>query len=461
MSQPRTAFLRKGAGKPESRHLKSKKAREKTRSPLLTLGPDLIVVVLSYLTGSRLCRIERTSRALAMHVNSSVLWRIVYIRRFGSHAKTPKNTGDSRAWKRLYLKHAQQRSHERMSGLVKKYRRAISMGGLPKTKPLMEQMEITLEVMIDGQRVPSGWRAVKVTPHTVAGKATPLSQGFGQRTKHDLQVWARSAKLMRAVLLIERINQPMPFEWGRLTPPPPKGKQEGQFELYDARDGLVAGVLDEQVVFFIVNVTHVAILSSFLADIHPPHRVICDDVDPTYGLHDYTCAVALRNTGKTFWSNVFSGVHYRKTGDNYKVGGVSLGEGVCTAVFHVRRRQEEGMELGFNKTLSFPWKSNAFSGAVDNVCILDFSVWDEHSQPVWAFSKGVTTTSMNDTLTMGQAYEDGAQPVNIRYAEKGVGSVAVDLVSYTAQKRSAILAIKFELELAFIDTKFGTSYSKR
>ncbi|XP_060595704.1 F-box only protein 15-like [Ruditapes philippinarum] len=105
------------------------------------------------------------------------------------------------------------------------------------------------------------------------------------------------------------------------------------------------------------------------------HKVIPDDIDSSYGLHDYQCTVEIRTSRNSIWSQQFNCLSCKKE---------NIGSGF--AVFPLIRKDYHCDHVILQKKLQFPWKTDAFRGIVENVAWIDVTVLDERGEPFWCIS---------------------------------------------------------------------------
>ncbi|KAL3678108.1 hypothetical protein R1sor_021064 [Riccia sorocarpa] len=103
-------------------------------------------------------------------------------------------------------------------------------------------------------------------------------------------------------------------------------------------------------------------------------RVYRDELDPHYGLHSWHASVQFHTFGRNIWTRHFKQVFWspRESTSGEK------------AVFVLLHQHEV-----FPAVLKLPWKSEAFSGTLEGVYILDFTLWDEGGEIAWQHSSAV------------------------------------------------------------------------
>ncbi|XP_038069921.1 F-box only protein 15-like isoform X2 [Patiria miniata] len=175
----------------------------------------------------------------------------------------------------------------------------------------------------------------------------------------------------------------------------------------------------------------------------PSHKPKPDDIDPQYGLHDYTCVVELRNQRSVLWGQQFKNVH-------------------C-----VKQQKEEGFarltpvqpdvisdHSYASKKLQLPWKSDLFKGIVQDFCILDVTIHDEFLKPFWCLSCPVKVAKAVDSI-VNYSY-DGEAYVISHSGEKG--SVKINLIWDHSKEQYAVTGVFLDISLEAINAWFSTNY---
>ncbi|XP_077868987.1 F-box only protein 15-like [Saccoglossus kowalevskii] len=103
-----------------------------------------------------------------------------------------------------------------------------------------------------------------------------------------------------------------------------------------------------------------------------------DDVDSQCGLHSYSCTIELRNQRAVYWGQQFQQLHCHKQ------------DLVGRYARLVPIRSDVTYDHSYtNKKIHLPWKTDVFKGIVQDMCILDVILLDEHKNPMWSISNPV------------------------------------------------------------------------
>lgn len=173
-------------------------------------------------------------------------------------------------------------------------------------------------------------------------------------------------------------------------------------------------------------------------------KFIRNDVDREHGLHGYSCTLELRNLRASLWSEQFTGL-FSHVGD--------LRDGY--AQFQLIDPERSYQRSSFEKKVSLPWKTEAFHGKVDGVCILDGTLLDEQSNPMWCFSSPVKFQQME---AGSMYYEYDGKQMTLEFKQVNHGNVIIRCIWEDNTKRYFINDIHIQLSLSHINKWFGTRY---
>ncbi|XP_033117239.1 F-box only protein 15-like [Anneissia japonica] len=168
-----------------------------------------------------------------------------------------------------------------------------------------------------------------------------------------------------------------------------------------------------------------------------------DDIDPQYGLHDYTCIVELRNQRAAQWSQQFRFLHTSKS---------DLNDGFAKLVL-IRDDVMEDHSSTIKK-LSLPWKTEIFKGIVQDLCIMDLTLHDEFKETMWTVSSPVAIYESDDHK-VDFTYDGPAY--HIKHSDD-IGHVILRLI--WIEDREVFMVTKGELYLSCkaINDWFSTRY---
>ncbi|XP_022092006.1 F-box only protein 15-like isoform X2 [Acanthaster planci] len=168
-----------------------------------------------------------------------------------------------------------------------------------------------------------------------------------------------------------------------------------------------------------------------------------DDIDPQYGLHDYTCIVELRTQRSVIWGQQFKNVHCSKTQKEERFARL------------VPIRPDVISDHSYaSKKMQLPWKSDLFKGIVQDFCILDVTMHDEFLKPFWCISCPVTVEKTHDSV-VNYNY-DGDPYVITHSGDKG--SVNLYSIWDHSKEQYVITGVILDVSLDAINAWFSTNY---
>ncbi|KXJ26872.1 F-box only protein 15 [Exaiptasia diaphana] len=184
------------------------------------------------------------------------------------------------------------------------------------------------------------------------------------------------------------------------------------------------------------NLLKRALLGSFSNIFQAPlHKPVLDDVDSQYGLHGYSAMVELRNHKASYWSHQFRDLNYSNMTSN------------CI----ILRDFPNG---SFSKKITLPWKTELFRNTLQDVCILDFTILDEHRKPMWCKSSPVKV-HQNENPDVN--YSSEGDCFYITYSDDK-GTLRLDLTWNSNEDQTRVVAVEFLLLKSFVNQWFGRSY---
>lgn len=228
--------------------------------------------------------------------------------------------------------------------------------------------------------------------------------------------------------------------------------QDDTLQLYSVEGNVLIGVWKSggDLAFVVATLHKHNLVQSALLGSHseifscPLPRFKRNDVDRELGLHGYSCTLELRNLRASLWSEQFSGLfcHVEDLCDGY-------------ARFQLIDPERSHQRSSFEKKVSLPWKTEAFHGKVDGVCIIDGTLLDEQSNPMWCFSSPVKFQHME---AGNMYYEYDGEQMTLEFKQPNYGNVIVRCIWEANTKRYFINDIHIELSLSYINKWFGTRY---
>ncbi|XP_066919494.1 F-box only protein 15-like [Clytia hemisphaerica] len=174
----------------------------------------------------------------------------------------------------------------------------------------------------------------------------------------------------------------------------------------------------------------------------PPHQVIPDDVNPSYGLHGYSVRICLRNSRKTFYENEYS---FHKNG---------RWEDDWLSFIHqtIENPLYGDFYYDIKEQIKFSWKSGPINGRIDNLMILDVQLKDMNEELIWDSS---------ELVLMKETEEDTDFSNYIVYemtTEESHRKTLIRVLQDPSSKESLILSLKIFLRKSGINEWFGTKY---
>ncbi|XP_064599123.1 F-box only protein 15-like [Liolophura sinensis] len=180
--------------------------------------------------------------------------------------------------------------------------------------------------------------------------------------------------------------------------------------------------------------------SAFIPTLPKP---VFDDVDKTYGLHDYSCTMELHHQRQSIWNQQFRRLHCKR--ENL-VGGY--------AFFDLIRPDYSSDHSIISQKIVLPWKTDAFKGRLENVTILDMTILDEQGHPFWCLSSPVSLQSTSEGLSFDYS-SDGC--CCIKYVEPK-GKVVMELNWSPDREQYFVTRLLVAVSLQAINDWFGTLY---
>ncbi|KAJ7421337.1 F-box only protein 15 [Willisornis vidua] len=163
----------------------------------------------------------------------------------------------------------------------------------------------------------------------------------------------------------------------------------------------------------------------------PPNKPILDDIDPEYGLHDYSLHLDMHGRSCTYLCESFKNLFCRK-------GDIANGYLRLTVVSLKDNRKH----LPLTGTLGLSWETDVFKGNVKDCCVMDLTLLEEFGKPFWCFSAPVymelssKTSGLYDYVghiyTTDYGDSEGKVCVELVWLEETKEYVIVSLVLYVS-----------------------------
>ncbi|XP_076470133.1 F-box only protein 15-like [Babylonia areolata] len=175
----------------------------------------------------------------------------------------------------------------------------------------------------------------------------------------------------------------------------------------------------------------------------PAHKVIPDDIDSTYGLHDYKATVELRSLHQSLWSQQFSALHCPKPSAPCR-------ELVFTLVRHGSIVDHTPLE----KQLCLTWRTELFKGSVENMAWLDVTVLDERGEVFLTVSSPVKA---HKPFVQGSDFEyEDSDHLCVVY-EGDRASVHLQ-IGKTSPGKAFMRHLELRIKTSAVNEWFGTKY---
>jgi len=125
------------------------------------------------------------------------------------------------------------------------------------------------------------------------------------------------------------------------------------------------------------------------------HVPVFDDVDPEYGLHDFHVSVALRSHRRLLWTLDAQKVFWDEQRSDCNQATFAL----------VDPDSREPPPAPFKGAPKLSWKTSAFSGLVEDVAMIDITIWDERDEMLWLCSTGVAFEAAGHVAEAGVVFD--------------------------------------------------------
>lgn len=222
---------------------------------------------------------------------------------------------------------------------------------------------------------------------------------------------------------------------------------------------------DSTLAFITANIHYHDILPRLLAGsserIFPArqHVVLLDDIDPLYGLHNFSLTLELRTFFKILLGQSYSDLHCELDTERKKVS-TMLRNGIRFFNIPVISRKSGHVSLDLPDdcaNVNFPWTTGSLSNSIANLVICDVTLKDESNSIYWT-SSNITKIEDVPFLT----FKDAA----IDYRYEGpyfrfqTGDNSVSLHADLVRSGSKMILIKLDVSLAVenLNKWFGTKY---
>uniref|UniRef100_K3WV01 Uncharacterized protein n=1 Tax=Globisporangium ultimum (strain ATCC 200006 / CBS 805.95 / DAOM BR144) TaxID=431595 RepID=K3WV01_GLOUD len=115
------------------------------------------------------------------------------------------------------------------------------------------------------------------------------------------------------------------------------------------------------------------------AAVQRPIRIMYDDVDPIYGRHSFVAAITIRSFDHVLWEKELYGIDLSSNQQTVALTTELLND---LDGYRDRTRFMDAASSG----VALPVTTDAISYGMDNVLLVDVTVWEPNCQPIWGFS---------------------------------------------------------------------------
>ncbi|NXF10746.1 FBX15 protein, partial [Smithornis capensis] len=222
-------------------------------------------------------------------------------------------------------------------------------------------------------------------------------------------------------------------------------------QLFSVNPGLLVGIWKEknEIAFIMVSLHYHQLLersilgSATVQYAPPPNKPVLDDIDPEYGLHDYSLHLDMHGRSCTYLCGTFKNLFCRK--DDIANGYLKL---------TVVSLKDNRKHLPLTGTLGLSWQTDVFTGNIKNCYMMDLTLLDETGKPFWCFSAPVY---MELTFKTSSLYDYMGCIYTTDYADSE-GKVCVKLVWLEETKEYVIVSLVLYISTKKVNNWYGTNY---
>ncbi|NXE21493.1 FBX15 protein, partial [Ardeotis kori] len=222
-------------------------------------------------------------------------------------------------------------------------------------------------------------------------------------------------------------------------------------QLFSLNPGLLVGLWKEQneIAFVMASLHYHKLLerstlgSATVQYALPPNKPVLDDIDPEYGLHDYSLHLDMHGRSCTYLCGTFKSLFCRK-------GDIADGYLRLTVV----SLKDNTKHLPLSGTLGLSWETDVFKGNVKDCYMMDVTLLDENGKPFWCFSAPVY---MELSSKASSLYDYMGHIYTTHYADSE-GKVCVELVWLEGTKEYFIVNLVLYISIQKVNNWYGTNY---
>ncbi|XP_068253136.1 F-box only protein 15 isoform X2 [Nyctibius grandis] len=175
----------------------------------------------------------------------------------------------------------------------------------------------------------------------------------------------------------------------------------------------------------------------------PPNKPVLDDVDPEYGLHDYSLHLDMHGGSCTYLCGTFKNLFCRK-------GDIANGYFRLTVV----SLKDNTKHLPLIGTVGLSWETDVFKGNVKDCYVMDVTLLDETEKLFWCFSAPVYMKLSSEASSL---YDYMGHIYTTDYADSE-GKVCVELVWLEKNKEYIIVNLVLYISTKKVNNWYGTNY---
>ncbi|XP_010007119.1 PREDICTED: F-box only protein 15 [Chaetura pelagica] len=177
--------------------------------------------------------------------------------------------------------------------------------------------------------------------------------------------------------------------------------------------------------------------------VFPPNEPVLDDIDPEYGLHDYSLHLDMHGGSCTYLCGTFKSLFCRK-------GDIVNGYLRLTVV-SLKDSMKHSPLIG---TVGLSWETDVFKGNVKDCYMMDVTLLEETGKPFWCFSAPV---NMELSSKGSSLYDYMGQVYTTDYADSE-GKVCIELEWLEETKEYFIVSLVLYISTKKVNNWFGTNY---
>ncbi|NXI51046.1 FBX15 protein, partial [Chloroceryle aenea] len=222
-------------------------------------------------------------------------------------------------------------------------------------------------------------------------------------------------------------------------------------QLFSLSPGLLVGLWKEknEIAFVMASLHYHQLLerstlgSATVQYALPCNQPILDDIDPEYGLHDYSLHLDMHGRSCTYLCGTFRNLFCRK--DDIANGYLRL---------TVVSLKDSTKHLPLTGTLGIFWETDMFKGSVKNCFMMVVTVLDENGKPFWCFSAPVYM----ELYSKASDFYDYMGPSYTTDYEDSEGKVHMEFVRLEETKEYFIVKLVLYISTKKVNNWYGTNY---